>query len=467
MKADLVIKNARVYREGDLFAGGLAVKDGKIAAVCANEFLPEAADVIDAKGMAVLPGVLDTHVHVRDPGHRERGTFFTETRAAAAGGVTSFLEHPISSPPPYSPEILRNRVAVAAPQGLVDYAFFGAAGSEFPDEVQKVAKEGIVAFKTFLHEAPEGRDDEFRGLTMPNDGGIMAGFQAVAKTGLILTIHAENNDMIQRLIKQFRAEGKTGFEYHAKSRPPITEIEAVEKLIRFAKEYGTRVSIAHVSTPEAMEMIRQAKREGQDIYLETCPHYLFLTEETIEKLGPFAKGNPPLRSRASMEALWEYVNDGSVDFIGSDHGPFLLSEKESGLKDIFKAAAGPAAIELTLPLMLTAVRDGKLTLKRMVELLSENASRIFGLAPAKGSLRVGADADIVVADIDNEFVVDNKELLTQSRDTTPMYNGFRLVGRPIHTIVRGRVVMRDRKVDDSAQGWGRCLTPDWPKKNAW
>ena len=467
MKADLVIKNAQVYREGELFQGGIAVKDGKIAAVCIDAFLPEGAEVIDAKGMTVLPGVIDTHVHVRDPGHRERGTFATETRAAAAGGVTSFLEHPISSPPPYSPEILRKRVEVAAPQGLVDYAFFGAAGADYPDEVERVAQEGIVAFKTFLHEAPEGRDDEFRGLTMANDGAIMDGFKAVAKTGLILTVHAENNDMIQRLIKQFRAEGKVGFEYHAKSRPPITEIEAVEKLIRFARETGTRLSVAHVSTPEAMELLKQAKAQGQDVYTETCPHYLFLTEEMIEKLGPFAKGNPPLRSRESMEALWKYVNDGSVDFIGSDHGPFLLSEKESGLTDIFKAAAGPAAIELTLPLMLTAVRDGKLTLKRMVELLTGNAARIFGLAPAKGSLNVGADADIVVVDMKNEFTVDNKDLITQSRDTTPMYNGVKLVGKPIHTIVRGRVVMKDRKFDDTAEGWGKCLKPDWTQKKAW
>lgn len=240
MKADLVIKNARVYREGDLFDGGIAVKDGRIVSVSEDAFLPEALDTIDAKGMAVLPGVIDTHVHVRDPGHRERGTFASETRAAAAGGVTSFLEHPISSPPPYSPEILRRRIEVAKPQSMVDYAFFGAAGSEFPEEVLKVAREGIVAFKTFLHQAPEGREDEFRGLTMADDGGIMDGFQSVAKTGLILTIHAENNDMIKRLIAQFRAEGKTGFEYHAKSRPPITEIESVEKLIRFAdvEAYG-------------------------------------------------------------------------------------------------------------------------------------------------------------------------------------------------------------------------------------
>lgn len=467
MKADLVIKNAKIYRDGDFFRGGIAVKGGKIVSMGEEAYLPEANEELDAKGLAVLPGVVDTHVHVRDPGHRERGTFATETRAAAAGGVTTFLEHPISSPPPYSPEILKNRIEVAAPQGIVDYAFFGAAGSEYPDEVERIAKEGIVAYKTFLHEAPEGRDDEFRGLTMANDGAIMDGFRSVSKTGLILTVHAENNDMIQRLIKQFRAEGKVGFEYHAKSRPPITEIEAVEKLIRIAQETGTRLSVAHVSTPEAMELLKQAKARGQDVYLETCPHYLFLTEKTIEKLGPFAKGNPPLRSEKDMEALWDYVNDGSVDFLGSDHGPFLLSEKESGLTDIFKAAAGPAAIELTLPLMLTAVRDGKLSLKRMVELLSENAARIFGLAPHKGSLSIGSDADMVIVDLDNEFTVNNKELVTQSRDTTPMYNGFKLIGKPIHTLVRGRIVMKNREFDTKAEGWGKCLKPDWTKEKAW
>ena len=467
MKADLVVKNARIYRDGDLVPGGIAAQNGKIVAVGTDEYMPEAVETIDAKGMALLPGVIDTHVHVRDPGHRERGTFATETRAAAAGGVTSFLEHPISSPPPYSPEILKNRIEVAAPQSLVDYAFFGAAGSEFPEQVEKVAQEGIVAFKTFLHEAPEGRDDEFRGLTMANDAGIMEGFQAVAKTGLILTVHAENNDIIQHLIRKFRAEGKTGFEYHAKSRPPITEIQSVEKLLRFAREYGTRLSIAHISTPEAMELLKRAKAEGLDVYAETCPHYLLLTEETIDKLGPFAKGNPPLRSREDVEELWKYVNDGTADFLGSDHGPFLLSEKESGLTDIFKAAAGPAAIELSLPLMLTAVRDGKLTLKRMVELMSSNPARIFGLAPEKGSLELGADADFVVVDLDNEFTVDNKELVTKSRDTTPMYNGFKLIGRPVHTVVRGRAVMKDRKIDDAAEGWGKWLKPDWTARKGW
>ncbi len=459
VKVDLVVRNAQVFTGGELFTGGIAVKNGTIVAICRNELLPDAETVIDAENNPVLPGVVDPHVHVRDPGHTERGNFETETRAAAHGGVTTFLEHPISCPPPYSPEILEARVKSAEPQCLVDYAFFGAAGADFPQEVGRVAEAGIVAFKTFLHEAPEGREEEFRGLTMANDGAILDGFKAVAKTGLICTVHAENNDIIQRLIQQFRKEGKVGFPYHALSRPPIAEIETVEKLLRFARETGVRISFAHISTPEAMELVKQAKYEGQEVYLETCPHYLFLSDEKLLEIGPFAKGNPPLRGKESMKKLWDYINDGTVDFIGSDHSPFLLSEKEKGLTDIFTAAAGSPCIELTLPLMLTAVRDGRLTLPRAVELLSENAARIFGLFPKKGVLRPGADADFVVVDMKTPFEVSNENLLTHAKAIGVQYNGAKLVGRPLHTAVRGRMVMKDGVVDPEAKGWGQRLYP--------
>jgi len=153
-----------------------------------------------------------------------------------------------------------------------------------------------------------------------------------------------------------------------------------------------------------------------------------------------------------------------VDFIGSDHGPFLVSEKEKGMKDIFTAAAGPACIEMTLPLMLTAVRDGKLSMRRMVELLSENPARVFGLWPRKGAIRVGGDADYVIADMKNEYTVNNKDFVTHSRETSPMYNGFRLVGKPLHTIVRGRIIMKGRVIDDSAEGWGKLQLPEWTGK---
>jgi|Go1ome_4_1110791.scaffolds.fasta_scaffold22598_2 allantoinase len=456
VKADLVVRNAQIFADGSLFHGGLAVKDGKILSIGEDECLPEAFKVIDAGNKMVLPGVVDTHVHVRDPGHTERGNFETETKAAANGGVTTILEHPISSPPPYNPEILQGRIDSAKPQCLVDYAFFGAAGSEFPEEVARVAQSGIVAFKTFLHEAPEGRDDEFRGLTMPNDGGIMDGFEAVAKTGLILTVHAENNDMVQRMIKKFRAAGKVGWDAHCPSRPPLSEIECVQKLILIAKETGVRIAFAHISTPEAMELCKQAKLAGQEVYLETCPHYLTLTEEELLKVGPYAKCNPPLRSARERDGLWKYVTEGWVDYIGSDHGPFLVSEKEKGNKDIFTAAAGAACIELTLPLMLTAVRDGKLTLARLMQLISANPARIFGLQ-GKGHLTPGYDADFVMVDMDRTFVVDHRDLKTKARDTAIQYDGMELVGRPVLTAVRGRVIMEDGVIDGSAKGWGKLI----------
>ncbi|WP_303296499.1 dihydroorotase family protein [Pyramidobacter piscolens] len=456
VKVDLVVHNAQVYSSGTVFHGGIAIANEKIVDVCADDYLPEAYREIDAQNRLLLPGIVDTHVHVRDPGHIERGDFESESAAAANAGVTAFLEHPISTPPPSTPEILAKRIERAKSRCIVDYAFFGAAGSEFPQEAERVAKEGIVAFKTFLHEAPEGRDEEFRGLTMPNDGGIMEGFEAVAKTGLILTVHAENNDMIKRLITKFRAEGKVGWEYHCPSRPKISEIECIEKLIRIARETGVRLAIAHISTPEAMELLKQARLAGQEVYIETCPHYLILTEDALLKYGPMAKCNPPLRSAADRDKLWKYVKDGTVDYIGSDHGSFLLAEKEKGNKDIFTAAAGSACIEMTLPLMLTAVRDGKLTLSRLMQLICENPARIFGLK-SKGGLIPGKDGDFVICDTSKEFTVDHNKFLTHGRDISTWYDGMKLIGKPEMTCVRGRVVMENGIVDHGAKGWGRLI----------
>lgn len=458
-KVDLVIKNGQVYTNGDLFNGGVAIKDGVIVSICKNELLPEAEKVIDAGGNVVLPGGIDPHVHFRDPGRSDRETFKTGTMAAAAGGVTTVLEHPISKPPQYSPEILHNRIEVAKPQSLVDFAFYGAAGAQFPEEISKVAKEGIVAFKTFLHEAPEGRDEEFVGLTMANDGEMYDGFKEVAKTGLVCGVHAENNDIIARMIKKLRAEGRVDYMAHAESRPPISEIETVSKLLYYVKETGVKIDFCHISTPEAMELVKQAKYDGYEVYLETCPHYLFLTEEKIRELGPFAKCNPPLRPQEMVDKLWDYVNDGTVDFIGSDHGPFLLSEKETGHKDIFVAPAGFPGIDLRLPLMLNAVAEGKLKFNRAIELLSENPAKVFGLYPKKGVIQVGADADFVIVDLEKTLTVSKEKNYSKARDIALVYEGAELKGLPIYTIVRGRVVMDHGKVDEKAEGWGELVKP--------
>lgn len=456
---DLVIKNCKAYVEGAFQELSVGVKDGKIAAITTDDTMPEAEKVIDLKGQYLIPGTIDTHVHFRDPGRSERETFYTGSMCAAAGGVTTVMEHPISMPPQYNKEILDHRIEVADCQSVVDYCFFGAAGAQYPEEITKLAKEGIVAYKTFLHAAPEGREKEFVGLTMANDAEVLTGFTEVAKTGLIVTAHAENNDMIQANIKRLRAEGKVGPLDHAASRPPISEYECVEKLLTIAKATGTRLAFAHISTPEAMEMIKQAKYEGQDVYLETCPHYLLLDESTLERLGTFAKCNPPLRKKEEVEKLWKYVNDGSVDYIGSDHGPFLLSEKETGYEDIFKAPAGFPGIDLRLPLMLDAAQKGKLSIDRVIELLVTNPAKIFKLFPQKGAIRIGSDADFVGFTLDEGTVVKKENSYSKAKEIARCYDGWKLDCKLLYTIVRGRVIMKDGVVDEKAKAYGELVKP--------
>lgn len=458
---DIVFQNGKVFLDGGFKEGiCVGVKNGKIVSLTSE--LPESSiqKVIDLKGNYLIPGTIDTHMHVRDPGHIERGNFYTETMAAASGGITTILEHPISTPPQHNVEILENRIARANAQCVTDFAFYGAAGAEFLEDITNLAEDGrIVAFKTFLHEAPEGREEEFKGLTMADDAQLLKGMKELAKTGLIATFHAENNDIIQDLIKTYRKEGKVAPIYHCLSRPTVAEVTSIERVLCFAKETGTRVEIAHVSSPEGMELLKQAKKEGMDVYVETCPHYLFLNEEDVKKFGPYAKCNPPLRSKEQSEKLWDYINDGTVDYIGSDHSPFLKSEKEKGLKDIFAAVAGFPGADLRLPLMLDAAYQGKVDLEHVIELLAVNPAKDFNLYPKKGVIQVGSDADLVIFTLEESMVVDKEKNYSHAKDIAIPYDGRRLHCRILDTYVRGRQIMRNGIVDEKAKGYGELVTP--------
>lgn len=463
MKIDLAIVNGIVY-VNDIFQKlDVGIKDEKIAMITEARFLPQAKQVIDAKGRYVIPGGIDTHVHFRDPGHSERGTFYTESLAAVAGGTTTILEHPISVPPQYNKEILDNRKKVAQErEGIVDYAFYGAASGEFPEEIVGLAKEGIVAYKTFLHEAPEGRDNEFIGLTMANNYEIFVGMKEVAKTGLMLASHAEDNDMIQGIIKKLRSEGKVSAKYHCASRPSITEYMTVQKLITIAEETGCALELVHISTPEAMQMAKEAKMRNQKIYVETCPHYLLLTEEELIKHGPYAKCNPPLRNKEMVDKLWSYVLDGTVDLIGSDHGPFLPREKDIGYEDIFKAPAGMIGVDLRLPLMLNEVHKGErgITIEKVVQLCCKNPAIAFSIYPQKGTIQPGADGDLVIFDMNENTYVDWRKNYSQSKEIARVYDGWELGCKLNYTIIRGKVVMKDGLVDPAifgTRGWGKLI----------
>ena len=460
---DLAVVNGLVFVEGGFRKADVGIQDGKFALVGAPGSLPEAKRTIDAAGKYVLPGGIDTHVHYRDPGHAERETFQVGTRAAAAGGCTTFFEHPISIPPQYNAEILHNRLDLCKKGSCVDYSFYGAAGGEFPEEIVPLSKEGVVAYKTFLHQAPEGRDAEFKGLTSANNAELMRALEEVKKTGLPLAAHAEDNELVTGNIKRLRAEGRTYPLAHCESRPPIVEVEAIAKMLRFGKETGCPVELVHVSTCGAMELAKKAKQEGQTVYVETCPHYLLLDESYVEKYGAYAKCNPALRKKEEIDKLWDYVNDGTVDFIGSDHSPYLVSEKEKSPDDIFVAPSGFPGIDLRLPLMLTEAKKGRVSMERVVELLCVNPAKCFNIFPQKGTISAGADGDLVIVDMNKEYEFDAKNSYSQARDIMKVFQGWKLGCSVDYTVVRGRVVVENGVVDESAAGWGEFVRPNSAK----
>ena len=453
----IMLKNANAYIDGNLVLKNIIIKNGKIVKIT-EEDEENVFEIIDCNGKLVLPGTIDTHVHIRDPGHTERETFKTGTSAAAAGGVTTIFEHPISTPPPYNKDIFLNRKEIAKNQAIVDHCFFGALGSETLDNVSEVRNEGAVAFKTFLHKPMKGREEEFKGLTIADDYNILKAMEAVKKADAILAFHAENNDIISGKIEELKCRGKIDISAHFESRPIISESQCVSKLIQFARETGAKIEICHISSVEAMEIVKKAKEEGIDVIAETCPHYIFTCEEECSKYGPMAKCNPPIRKKAEVEKLWEYILDGTVDFIGSDHGPFTYEEKERGYDNIFNAPSGFPGLEGRVPLLLNAVNEKKIRLQKVVELICENPAKIFGLS-SKGFIKEGYDADFIIVDMSKNYTLDKKQMYTKSKRIADIFDGVKLKGKIEKTILRGKVIMDNGVVDDELEGYGKFINP--------
>lgn len=455
-KIDLVIKSGTLVTSEGRQRAGIAVHRGVIVGIMADEFLPPADKVIEASGKLVMPGVIDPHTHLRDPGSEDVEDWTTGTQAAAAGGVTTVCEHPNAIPPVNSPENLRFKREIAAKKSLVDFALLGGAGEENLDQIVPQAAEGIVAYKTFFWPYPD-RKNEFAGLWTVDDGAILEIFSRIAQTGLVECVHAENKSIVDYYTRKLLKEGKIAPIYHEASRPVIAEVEAVSRAILFAQATGVRLNIPHISCGSAAAKIREARQAGHtNITGETCPHYLVWTKERMTEVGPFAKINPPLRAQEEQDLLWECMRDGTIGTIGSDHAPHRFAAKEKGWTDIFQAPAGSAGLETLLPVMLTLVSQGKLDLLALTKLMSENVAKLYGLYPRKGAIRAGSDADLVVVDMDKEATITADKLYTKDKRSAKLFEGWRTKGAPVMTIVRGKVVMQDGAVLGEP-GWGKYI----------
>ncbi len=455
---DTIFTGGTVVTSEGRFDGHVAVRDGRIAGLLAGELLPSSDQVVDVSGLYILPGVIDPHVHLRYPGNPARETFATGTMAAAAGGVTTILEHPISDPSVHSADVLRSRMAVCGPEAYVDYAFFGSAGEQNIDQIPELAQAGAIAFKSFLHAAPEGREREFFGLTVTNEGALCDVLEAVAATGRLAAVHSECNSIIQHRIERLRAAGRQDIVAHQDSRPVLAELVSTAILLEIAAQVEARLLFCHISGGSVARRLRQARELGHDILVETCPHYLMLTTDDTPALGPYARINPPIRSPQERQGLWEELALGTVDFIGSDHGPFLAAEKEPGWEDIWPVPCGAVGLETTVPLLLDVVDRGGLELEDLALLLSENVARSFDIYPAKGSLAPGADADLTVVQLGGQHTIRRDRMFTKVADTARLYDGWNVGGTVRLTAVRGEIVYRDGRVT-GRQGHGQLVLP--------
>jgi allantoinase len=454
---DLVIKNGKIVTSHDIFEAGIGVDEGKIVAVAKDTNLPKADITLDMNGKFILPGPIDAHVHFRDPGSEHREDFETGTKAAAAGGVTTVFEMPISTPAVSSADILERRRNIVKKKAVVDFALYGGAGTHNIDNIPSIADAGAIGFKTFLTKPLKEREKEYEGIFVTDDGSLFHLLEMVAQTKLPCSIHSENYAVINHLTKRLRKAGRKDPMAHIESRPSFVEAEAISRVITFAEATGARVHIAHMSTKEGVQLVKSAKASGKAITAETCPQYLTLTSELMKKMGPYAKINPPLRYKKDIEALLTGLNNGTVDIVASDHAPYTKEEKDVGWDNIWRAFAGAPQLETMLSLLLTKVNEGKLSLRKLTKIVSESVAKIFAVYPKKGVIQVGSDADFIVVDLKKEQKISTEKMYSKAKDIT-LYDGWKVKGVPTMTIVRGTLVMKDGEVIGKP-GYGNFTTP--------
>lgn len=459
MMWDLLIKNADYVSEYQIEHGNIYVKDGRIVAISAELLDGIVKETIDADGKIVFPGFIDAHCHSRDgaKGAWYKEDFEHSSRAAAAGGITTILEMPNCNPAIYNVENLNSLIETITPKAYVDFGVWGLClGKLNNTSLQNLADAGVVGFKFFwgyaidaktyqlVYNYEEGMEDVIPPM---GNGEVYQMFRAVAKTGKLIGIHAEDFSIIKELTEEVRAAGANDYEAMLTSRPPLSETVVIDTAIQLAKATGVHLHILHLAAGEGVPYIRRAQQEGYPITAETCPHYLTLTADDYARVGTAMKGYPPIRRRSDQDVLWAALREGVLSYVCSDHAPHSKEEKA---RDIWSAPAGTVNIETMVPLMVNAVSEGKLTWQQLVRVLSAEPARMYGLYPRKGNIQIGADADIVLVDPRKEWTVDQEKL--QSKTKLSAYHGMTLKGKIERTILRGHTVMNGGEICGGAQG---------------
>ncbi|RAA69572.1 allantoinase AllB, partial [Burkholderia multivorans] len=412
----------------------VAVKDGKIAAI--GHDLGDAEKVIDAKGQVVAPGMVDAHVHITEPGGGYRDEwegYETGLKGAAKGGVTTIVEMPLNQVPATTDRASiqekfdagkgKLSADVASYGGLVPYNLDGG--------IQELDEEGVVAYKAFLATCGDRSiDGDFENV---DDYSPYEGMKQIAKTGKILSVHAENADITDRLGEIAYKNGEKSLAAYVDSRPVFTEVEPIRKLILFAKETGCRLHIVHVACEEGVDEVIKAQQEGVDVTCETCTHYLYFYKEELDDIGPVVKCSPPIREESRLPGMWERVINGDINFVTSDHSPSTPDLKDTD--NAFEAWGGIAGIQNNVDILFDeGVQKRDLSLKRFAEIIATEPAKRFGL-DNKGSITVGKDADFVFIKPESSYTLQAEDL--EYRNKLSPYVGRTINAQVAKTILRG------------------------------
>jgi dihydroorotase len=444
--ADLIIQGGKVVSPDAVIDAAVAIKDGRILVVGAPDAMPPARETVDVSGMHVLPGAIDVHVHFRDPGYPHKEDFASGTIAAAFGGVTTVFDMPNTIPTVGTAEALAAKHKMASEKAHVDYGLYAVLGEDTIENVPALIETGVIGFKLYM-------GNTFGKIPSPSTGAMLEAFEVVAPTGKRISLHAETNSIMERRETRLRAAGRTDPLAHLASRPAVVAIEAVARAAILAEWTGARIHILHISSADELRPLREAKARGVDITGETCPHYLMLSADDYARFAGVIRVNPPVREKHNQEPIWAALADGTIDAIATDHAPHSREEKTRN--DMFDVDCGFPGVETQMPLMLTQVNAGRMTIMDYVAMSAAKPAKIFGLYPRKGVIAPGAEADIAVVDLAREMTIDDAKL--QSRAKITPWHRRKVKGLPIHTLVRGRFVMRDRALVDGTRGWGRSV----------
>jgi allantoinase len=440
MSYDLVVRSRRTVLPGGTAAAAVAVRGGVIAAIEDYGTRLDAGQDVDLGDLALLPGLVDTHVHVNEPGRTEWEGFATATRAAAAGGVTTICDMPLNSlPPTVSVAALREKQAAAAGKCWVDVAFWGGAVPGNSADLLPLHEAGVIGFKCFLLDSGV---PEFPPL---DAAGLRSVLGVLAAADALLIVHAEDAAEIGP------AAGRD-FGSFVASRPPVAERRAIEKVISAAAATGARAHIVHLSAAECVAMIAGAKAADIRLSAETCPHYLFFAAEQVPDGATEFKSCPPIRDAVNREALWRGLESGAIDCVVSDHSPSLPAMKATG--DFGTAWGGIASLQIGLPAVWTVARRRGRTLDDVAQWMAAAPAALAGL-PAKGRIEVGGDADLVAFDPDETFEVDPARL--QHRHPVTPYAGRTLTGRVRQTWLRGTALLDGERGEPGGEPVGRLL----------